>query len=835
MKSGNASRAVITSQENGRTLSAARALVGKQIEQKLPGRVTFLYETGKILNGIAVASEEPLNDRLAGIRGIVSATPMRLLQPAGSISVPFINVPPIWEGVDALQGAGMRIGIIDTGIDYLHRDFAGPGTGYAENNRTIIGDVPGFPGDRVVGGIDLVGDDYNPFDAAHLIPHPDADPMDCSPHGSQVASVAAGSGVNADGTTYRGAYNSSVTFASMRIAPGVAPKADVYAIKAFGCVGPTGVLLQAFEYAADPDGDGDFSDRLDAVNISLDERFASTDDIYVTAAENLSALGTIVVSSAGNGGDTYFVIGAPGIARSAISVAACMDDGIAFGEVALSSGEVFHAGLSEVGVPLTEEGVTAPVVMLLFENRWACDTLPPASVAGKIVVIAPDQCSQNDKIANAQAAGAVGVIIAKLGGTLAEPLRVDRPNVTIPAVSISQQDAAILASELTRDSSFTLSIRAAQGTPPTGGDTLCDFSSRGPALGSTIALKPDISAPGQSIICAMSGTGNESVFVSGTSYAAPHVAGLALLLREKYPAASIEELKARLMTTTTHGLTTLPDGEGSIYSPVRAGTGRVDALQALNATSYATNTEGDGSVALCFGRVTLSETTSYTRTARIVNLFNEPHTWNVSYASAINQHGVTITTPASVTVPANGAAIFPVTVDVSAGHPEIALEPSMRLAQYTQGGLYKNLRSFQKEESGILKMVPVDGGDQLRLPLYIAIQHTTELRMDPPVYSLPSSQGIETLTVGGTTISIPENVNNQPVVSLFEWLGFSAQDASIPTVSKLADVKNYGIRREPAGSIGDIHFGISTWAPWNTQNEVRETVDKGVPREAVMV
>ena len=108
---------------------------------------------------------------------------------------------------------------------------------------------------------------------------------------------------------------------------------------------------------------------------------------------------------------------------------------------------------------------------------------------------------------------------------------------------------------------------------PERNDTMADFSSRGPVLGNR--LKPDISAPGYTIYSAMSGTGTLGVSSNGTSMAAPHMAGVLALLREKNPDWTVEEIKALAMNTAGHDL--FDEVTGERYGQSRVGAGRVDA------------------------------------------------------------------------------------------------------------------------------------------------------------------------------------------------------------------------------------------------------------------
>ena len=168
--------------------------------------VPVLYTTQRVYNGIAVRARAGQIDDLAALPGVKAVHRIIPAIPDNATSVPYLDAPLLWDGLagfPAARGEGMRIAIIDTGIDYLHADFGGPATGaaYAANDRTVIGDVPGFPGAKVVGGYDFSGDQYNADPDArdyNPIPQPDPDPIDCYGHGTHVAGTAAGYGVTND-------------------------------------------------------------------------------------------------------------------------------------------------------------------------------------------------------------------------------------------------------------------------------------------------------------------------------------------------------------------------------------------------------------------------------------------------------------------------------------------------------------------------------------------------------------------------------------------------------------------------------------------------------------
>jgi len=287
-----------------------------------------IYRVQRVYNGIAIRL--PVN-QIEAVRALENVRMIHALVPRtldNAQSVPHIGAQELWAGV-GLTGAGIRIGIIDTGADYLHVGLGGPGKGYEANDTTIILDVAGFPNQRVVGGYDFAGDLYNPDPMSSnysFTPEPDPDPMDCYGHGTHVTASAAGSGVTAAGKEYKGLYDATLPLESMRIGAGVAPHALIYALKVFGCAGSSNLVDQAIDWAIDPNGDGNFGDHLDVINLSLGSAFGTVTDTTTIAAERAARIGIIVVASAGNTGAAMFSVGSPGTGSRTISVAASVVD-----------------------------------------------------------------------------------------------------------------------------------------------------------------------------------------------------------------------------------------------------------------------------------------------------------------------------------------------------------------------------------------------------------------------------------------------------------------------------------------------------------------------------
>ncbi len=311
-----------------RVTAAQNSVIGR-----LPAKTPVLYRTHSVLAGVAVTTDVKNYDAIASIPGVAAVHPITPKSHQNSYAVPLQGAPAAWEGTgDA--GQGTTIGIIDTGIDYTHANFGGQGTTAAYDAEQAHADDAtlwagsAFPTDKVIGGYDLVGDSYqaDPYSPGYQpVPHPDPNPLDCEGHGSHVAGSASGLGVKANGSTYTGDYSTATPFGDLRIGPGMAPRAKLLGFRVFGCEGSTDVVTAAIDKAADPNGDGDTSDAVDVINMSLGSDFGSPDDADAVAANAASDLGITMAISSGNSYDLYDVGGSPGSARKAITVAASLD------------------------------------------------------------------------------------------------------------------------------------------------------------------------------------------------------------------------------------------------------------------------------------------------------------------------------------------------------------------------------------------------------------------------------------------------------------------------------------------------------------------------------
>jgi subtilisin family serine protease len=798
------------------------------------------------LNGVAMVVPR---DQLAALRklpGVVAVRRMVPATPHSNGSVAFVNAGQVWQGLaGGLQadGSGIRVGIIDTGVDYLHSHFGGSGlqADYEAIDTTSNsnGGVNYFPTAKVVGGIDLAGDAYDANSTApSAVPQPDPNPMDCNGHGSHVAGTAAGFGVAADGSTFAGPYDAALP-ADLRIQPGVAPKALLYAIRVFGCDGSTDLVAAALDWALDPNGDSSMEDRLDVVNMSLGSPMGGLDDVSTEAAENAAASGMVVVASAGNSGDTYMITGAPAVSPRTISVAASMDPGdgaqVQVTAPAAIAGTYFAAAAG-FG-PQVPASVPANALVLAQPAIGCTPLTNAADVAGKIAVIDRGTCPFVNKVANAQVAGATAVIV--VNNAIDPPFTMggDSAGISIPSMMISQADGATIKAELAGGVSASLARGGAD-------DMMASFSSRGPVNTTPIGLKPDLTAPGSNIVSAQTGItagavagtyayrpDNQAATLSGTSMAAPHVAGLMALLRQLHPLASVETLKALAMNGSVHDLTTEPAGAGLRYGAGRVGAGRIDAQASALATVVAYNAEQPGVVSIAFpGEV--SGTLTVDRQLRIDNLGASPVTLTLAIDTVVDNPGVAFSLPdgASVSVPAGGSITLPVRMTGDASQVDINRDPTTLAQQELYfldpiGGYWRTFGYFDRfalpEESAYLTLAD-GGGNSLRVPLYVAPYAASAMAAGPHLPTGGADAGSGTLTLAGIPVCtgtldpVTPACTTAPgeVKSMVAALELQAARPRNPAIDAKRDIRHVGV----AADASRLYFGLTTWGGWSQPN-----------------
>jgi subtilisin family serine protease len=788
-----------------------------------------LYRTTNAVAGVAVVADADSLRELAARPDVVSISALVVKRHTNASAAVLTRVLQSWQDLGVF-GEGIRLGVIDSGVDYTHTNFGGTGTPEAFDAIDPTDATGVFPTAKVVGGHDFAGEEYNadPAGPGELEPDPDDNPIDCDGHGSHVAGTAAGFGVNDDGSTFDGDYATldQAALDGMRIGPGMAPKADIYALKVFGCpgggAGGTFLVGAALDWTLDPNGDADFSDHLDVVNISIGADYTTPDDPENEITARIIEHGVMPIFSAGNGGNFYDIGGG---APESLSVASTRDayvlrDAI---EVTAPAGSVgLKAGQYSVALDYTGVDVTDDVVKLTqADNLDGCLPLSAADAAianGKFVWLEWDdndatrRCGSVGRSNNVFAAGATGALftsqlehftagisghtvipVFQMTGTVTEQLR---PALDAGTLRV-RQAGELRASFKTFD--------------PNIEDTESSFSSRGTR---TPVVKPDVAAPGDTIVSTDIGTGDGAFSNSGTSMASPHVTGIAALMRETHPTWSPDEIKAAIMNTANHDVYSQEGQEPPIHAPNRVGSGRVDARAALETDVIAFDAAEPAWVSVSFGVVESRGKFRQDRTIRVVNKGSTAATYDVDYESITNMPGASFELDhSSVTVAAGGSATVRVRLSIDSKQLRKVADPTIEKLNL---GLP---RDFLADESGRVVFSPTAGTDVgLRVPVYAAPKPVADIRHSNAV---GIDDGVGTLPVGGAGLN--QGTGDQRYLSLMSVLelqGTSPRlaDCSATVTANCAvnDTARGGdLQYIGAASDGELlGIGIVTWQNW---------------------
>ncbi len=551
-------------------LVAEQAAFVARVQAAAPG-ATVLGSTQLVLNAVFLEVDAAQVAQVASDVAVARVAEIGEYHTDLTETVPYIGAAAL-QGL-GVSGAGIRIAVIDSGVDYTHANFGGAGTvaAYVDaygasaadpRNKTTDGL---FPTSKVVGGFDFVGELW-PNGA--LAPDPDPiggpDLSTFGGHGTHVAHIIGGNN-------------------------GVAPGVALYAYKA--CSTPASscsglALIQSMEAAVDPNGDGNTSDAVDIINMSLGANYGQPfDDDLSTAVDNATEIGVLTVAAAGNGSDKPYVQGSPGGAKTAISVAqthvpsatAQLMRIVSPAATPADRGSVFQTWSGALAA--TIEGA----VLFPAANPLGCNPFAAGSLAGRVVLVNRGVCSASLKIQNIQAGGGILGIIGFVDGSapFAFAFGGGVPP-TIPGFAINLNDANTIRA------GSTVRFDPANRFALIG--SMVSTSSRGPSF-EDHRIKPDIGAPGQSV-SAQSGTGNGTAAFGGTSGATPMVAGSAALLLQLNPAATPDQVKQMLINTADSSMTApaavasvIPDSLAPV-SRIGGGEVRVDRAAIAEISVY---------------------------------------------------------------------------------------------------------------------------------------------------------------------------------------------------------------------------------------------------------
>ncbi|HEM3455490.1 S8 family serine peptidase [Streptococcus suis] len=630
-----------------------------------------------------------------------------------------ITVPKVWDS--GYKGEGTVVAIIDSGLDVdhdvLHISDLSTAKYKSEKEIEAAKEAAGITygewfNDKVVFG-------YNYVDVNTVLKEEDK-----RSHGMHVTSIATG--------------NPTQPVAG-QLMYGVAPEAQVMFMRVFSDLKATtgaALYVKAIEDAVKL--------GADSINLSLGGANGSVVNMNenVTAAiEAARRAGVSVVIAAGNDGTfgsghsnpsadypDYGLVGAPSTARDAISVASYNNTTVGskvINIIGLENNADLNYGKSSFDNP--EKSPVPFEIGKEYEYVYAgigqASDFDGLDLTGKLALIKRGTITFSEKIANATAAGAVGVVIFNSRpGEANVSMQLDDTAIAIPSVFIPLEFGEALAAN-----SYKIAFNNETDIRPNPeAGLLSDFSSWG--LSADGELKPDLAAPGGAIYAAIND--NDYANMQGTSMASPHVAGAAVLVKQylqaTYPTKSPQEIEALVKHLLMSTAKAHVNKETTAYtSPRQQGAGIIDTAAAISTGLYLTGEDGYGSITL--GNV--EDTFSFTVTLH--NITNEDKTLNYSTQLTTDtvQNGLITLAPrllaeipgGKVTVKANSSTTVTINVDGSSFAEELT-------------GLMKN--GYYLE--GFVRFTDVaDGGDIVSIP-YVGFRGEFQnlAVLEEPIYNL---------------------------------------------------------------------------------------------------
>ena len=548
-----------------------------------------------------------------------------------------ISAPLAWAvGGDDRRGDGIKVAILDTGIDITHPCFSD--TGYP--SQTKLGS-PGLTNNKVIAAKVF----------SNRTPQLRFTPEAIQEHGTHVAGTVAcnfGTPATVDGVT---TYDMS----------GVAPRA---------LLGNYNIFPGALESARSEDImnalEAAYQDGFDVANMSLGGGARGIQDLLTVAVDNLDQANMVVAVASGNSGPGLLTVESPGSAARALTAGAASVGH--FIGTPITVGALTAAGVAGDFATVTGD-LTAPLGVVTEAPTNAATGLSTAcgplatSLAGKIALISRGVCSFSAKIRNAQNAGAIAVLVSNNaagdGIGMAQDGTPSQP--TVPAYNVSLNDSAAL--KLNGAGSTTISASPAYLV--TGNDDfMAGFSSQGPT-DVDFRVKPDVVAPGvnvlSSIPAAFCATPPCFAFFQGTSMATPHLAGSAAVVRQQHPDWSAAEVRSAIVNTATRGVLR-SSSNGSLQNNVNVnGAGRENLLAAVSATA------GLDPVSLSFGAVPSGSGQTRQKSFTLTNLSSTARSYSLTITGQPANSVAYSVNPSSVSLAADAAVTVTVTMTASQG------------------------------------------------------------------------------------------------------------------------------------------------------------------------
>ena len=687
-----------------------------------PGtRQIYSYRYG--LNGFAARMSASQAQKLEHLPEVQNVWEDEVRPMATRHSLTFLGLFDGEDGlrsVEGLDGDGMVIGVIDSGITPEHpalqdtREADRPGTCRSSwGETTILGrwlcrryrklpDVVAFEPPEGWGGECIAGERFESTDCNNKLigarwyidgaqetgPIHEGEirsPRDADGHGTHTATTAAGNRTSA-----------SLFGTLVGDLEGVAPKARIAAYKACWLrPGATRASCNTSDLANAIDAA--VADGVDIISYSVGSSLARTtapDDLALLAA---TKAGVLAIVAAGNEGPNLGTIGSPAGGPWVLTAAASTRDGesnVEAMEITAPPGLAGKYAVREAFFtpPLQDVDPIEASLVLVDDDDTTLDSGDTGSVAdgcqplvngddvdGNIAFLQRTGCRFDEMVKNAADAGAVAALVYNIAG---DPIVMHGESglSDIPALMLGQADANLILAEFDEGVDVTVVLdKSFLLTSSDAGNEMAVFSARGPAPIPDI-LKPDLTAPGVNILAgfspdsAFSTPGESFAYLSGTSMSTPHIAGVAALLRQAHPEWPPSAIKSALMTTARQDITS-SNGLGNA-NPLDFGAGHMVPNAALNPglVYEISNDEFDAYLADMSGQarnlnlpsIAMSKlANSQTVTRRVTNVSDEAGAYTVEISPPPGM-GVTVE-PNSISLAPGQSTTFNVTVDYQSG------------------------------------------------------------------------------------------------------------------------------------------------------------------------
>jgi hypothetical protein len=661
-------------------LQARAAVRSRQaaVRARLEGRgARVIGAMDTLANALFVHMPASQAARLRRVRGVRRVLPERTYELTLDHALPLHKVPQAWSlGGAYPRGAGARIGMIDTGIDITHPGFKDTGfqapagfpvTGAASDAQ--------FTNQKIIVARSYV--------KTCLAVDLDNSAQDDSGHGTGTAMTAGG-------------VENTGPLATIT---GVAPLAYLGNYKVFGS---PGINDSTNSCAIDLAVEDAINDGMDVINLSLGGVPAprTAEDQEVQVIENAIAMGVIVVVAAGNAGPDPNTIGSPGTAPDAITVGAMNNDRYFAAPLMVGSHGPYPAILGAELLPAT--ATSAPLVdisLKLDSTGLACTALPANSLSGSIPLILRGTCLFQDKLNNAQQAGAVAALVYT-DAARPDAIVMSVGTATLPAEMVSNQDGVAIKQLLATPAQATMSFTQ---TPfSIDPNTIAPFSSLGPSV--DLSIKPDLLAVGENFYTAAEtiDAGGELyspdgyVISQGTSYSAPLLTGAAAALKAARPGFTPLEYRSMLINSAAAAF----PAPGQPQSVQNAGAGMLD-LNAAMLTPLAVN---PSSISFGVG----SGTAQFSPIVRLSNLGYASDTFQISMSPTGNSPAPV---PSATTVHLDSDTYFDLSLKFNASG--------------LTAGAYEGFIVIQGSKSSVSTRIPYWYGVASSTPAHITVLSVT--------------------------------------------------------------------------------------------------------------